>query len=308
MKVFIVGAAGYIGGSVAMRFVALGHRVSGLTRSADSAAKLSACGIEPIIGSNTDVDIVHRAASAADVVINAADVENPYPVATILAALRGSGKRFIQTSGSSVVGDKAAGEYSHKVYHEDTPLDALPEKVVRTAIHCQVLAAAHDGVHSIVICPPLIYGRGTGLNLHSVQIPKMIRQAQKHGVVRYIGKGEHVWSTVHIDDVVDAYVLALEKSPAGSFFYLENGEANFKATTASIGKLLGMANGSWTIDEAIAEWGPPTSWFALGSNSRVRADKARRMLGWQPKGAELFDEIEHGCYREFLNPQGETKS
>jgi nucleoside-diphosphate-sugar epimerase len=301
MKVFIVGAAGYIGGSVAMRFVALGHRVSGLTRSADSAAKLSACGIEPIIGSNTDVDIVHRAASAADVVINAADVENPYPVATILAALRGSGKRFIQTSGSSVVGDKAAGEYSHKVYHEDTPLDALPEKVVRTAIHCQVLAAAHDGVHSIVICPPLIYGRGAGLNPHSVQIPKMIQQAQKHGVVRYIGKGEHVWSTVHIDDVVDAYVLALEKSPAGSFFYLENGEANFKAITASIGKLLGMANGSWTIDEAIAEWGPPTSWFALGSNSRVRADKARRMLGWQPKGPGLFYEIEQGCYGEFLH-------
>ena len=23
---------------------------------------------------------------------------------------------------------------------------------------------------------------------------------------------------------------------------------------------------------------------------------------------DLFYEIEHGCYREFLNPQGETKS
>jgi nucleoside-diphosphate-sugar epimerase len=301
MNVFIIGAAGYIGGSVAARLLAFDNRVTGLTRSPETATQLKARGIEPILGSNTDVEIVHRAASAADVVINAADVENPYPVATILAALRGSGKRFIQTSGSSVVGDKSAGEYSHKIYHEDTPLDALPEKIVRTAIHRQVLAAAHDGVHSVVICPPLIYGRGKGLNPHSVQIPKMIQQAQKHGVVRYIGKGEHVWSTLHIDDVVDAYVLALEKSPAGSFFYLENGEANFQAITASIGKLLGMRNGSWNINEAIAEWGPQASWFALGSNSRIRADKARRMLGWQPKGSELFYEIEHGCYREFLN-------
>lgn len=52
---------------------------------------------------------------------------------------------------------------------------------------------------------------------------------------------------------------------------------------------------------AIAEWGPQAAWFALGSNSRVRADKARRMLGWQPKGADLFYEIEQGCYREYLN-------
>lgn len=116
----------------------------------------------------------------------------------------------------------------------------------------------------------------------------MIQQAQKHGVVRYIGKGEHVWSTVHIDDAVDGYVLALEKSPAGSSYYLENGEANFQAITASIGKLLGMQNSSWNIAEAIAEWGPQASWFALGSNSRIRADKARRMLGWQPKRSALF--------------------
>jgi nucleoside-diphosphate-sugar epimerase len=303
MRVLIVGAAGYIGGSVAARLVAQGHAVAGLTRARETAARLEALGIAPVIGSNTDVAVLHRAASGADVVVNAADVENPYPVATILAALRGTDKRFIQTSGSSVVGDKSAGEYSHQVYHEDTPLDALPEKIVRTAIHRQVLAAAHDRVHSIVLCPPLIYGAGAGLNPHSVQIPKMIKQAQTHGVVRYVGKGEHVWSHVHIDDVVDAYLLALEKSPAGSFYYLENGEANFQAITASIGKLLGMQNGSWTVDEAIQEWGAQAAWFALGSNSRVRADKARRMLGWQPKKSDLFYEIEHGCYRVFATPE-----
>ncbi len=30
------------------------------------------------------------------------------------------------------------------------------------------------------------------------------------------------------------------------------------------------------------------------------AEKARRILGWQPKGKDLFHEIEQGCYREFL--------
>jgi nucleoside-diphosphate-sugar epimerase len=300
MQAFILGAAGYIGGSVAAALLARGYQVSGLTRNAETADQLKAKGIAPVIGSNTDLAPLLQAAGKADVVINAADVDNPYPVATILTALKGSGKRFIQTSGTSVVGDKSAGEYSHKIYHEDTPLDALPEKIVRTAIQRQVLAAAHDGVHSIVLCPPLIYGKGSGLNPHSLQIPNMIKQGQKHGVVRYIGKGEHVWSTVHIDDVVDCYLLALEKAQAGSFFYIENGETNFLSITASIGRLLGMKNGSWSMDEAIAEWGPQSSWFALGGNSRVSAEKARRMLGWQPKGKDLFHEIEHGCYREFL--------
>ena len=261
---FIIGVAGYIGGSVAARLIAQGHEVHGLTRSPETAQKLKAQDIGPVLGNNTDIEILHRGAKQADVVINAADVENNYPVATILAALRGTGKRFIQTSGSSVVGDKSAGEYSHKVYHEDTPLYALPEKVVRTAIHRQVLAAAHDGVHSIVICPPLIYGKGTGLNPDSVQIPKMIQQAQKHGVVRYVGKGEHVWSHVHIDDVVDAYLLALEKSPAGSFYYLENGESNFQAITESIGKLLGMKNGGWTIDEGHRRMGAASGMVCVG--------------------------------------------
>ncbi len=227
MHVFIIGAAGYIGGSVASALIARGHKVSGLTRDPATAEKLEARGIDPIMGTNTDVAPLHRAAAVADVVINAADVENPYPVATVLAALKGSGKRFIQTSGTSVVGDKSGGEYSHKIYHEDTPLDALPEKVVRTAIHRQVLAAAHDNVQSIVLCPSLIYGKGTGLNPDSVQIPRIIKHAQKHGVVRYIGKGEHVWSTCTSTTWSIVICWRWRKPPPGPFFTLRTAKRIF---------------------------------------------------------------------------------
>jgi hypothetical protein len=34
----------------------------------------------------------------------------------------------------------------------------------------------------------------------------------------------------------------------------------------------------------------------MGSNSRVRAKRARADLGWQPAGRPLIEEIEHGCY------------
>jgi nucleoside-diphosphate-sugar epimerase len=154
----------------------------------------------------------------------------------------------------------------------------------------------------VVLCPCLIYGQGRGANPDSIQVPTLIRQAIKSGVPRYVGAGENIWSTVHIDDVADAYLLALDVARAGSFFFIENGEASLKSIVESIGRLLGgkRAPEGWSIDEAIAEWGPMAVWFSLGGNSRVNADKARSMLGWKPRGADLFHEIERGWYRRQL--------
>ena len=50
--------------------------------------------------------------------------------------------------------------------------------------------------------------------------------------------------------------------------------------------------------EAAAEWGEGTAEDTMASNSRVRAVRARRELGWQPMARSLIEEIEHGCYRE----------
>jgi hypothetical protein len=36
----------------------------------------------------------------------------------------------------------------------------------------------------------------------------------------------------------------------------------------------------------------------MGSNSRVRAVRARRELGWAPHRPSLLEDIEHGSYRE----------
>jgi nucleoside-diphosphate-sugar epimerase len=244
-----------------------------------------------------------NAARNADAVINCADAADPFVVAAIAEGLAGSGKAFVHTSGSSVIGDKAAGRFSPKVYHEDTPSEPLPEKIQRVAVDRAVLASAAQGVRSMVLCPSLIYGGGRGANPDSIQVPNLIRQAVKSGIPRYIGAGENVWSTVHIDDVASAYLLALQGARAGSFFYLENGEAGLKPIVESIARLLGgkRAAQSWSIDEAVAEWGPQAAWFSLGGNSRVSAEKARRMLGWTPAGAGLFHEIEQGWYRRQLD-------
>ena len=302
MKIFMTGASGYIGGTVADSLIKAGHAITGLARTDAAAARLRAHGIEPVRGDLSSHSLVRSAARSADAVINCANAEDPFVVAAIVEGLAGSGKALLHTSGSSVVGDKAAGNHSSKIYHEDTPFEPLPEKIQRVAVQRAVLASAAQGVRSVVLCPCLIYGQGRGANADSIQVPNLIRQAVRSGVPRYIGAGENIWSTVHIDDVASAYLLALEAARAGSFYFIENGEASLKSIVESIARLLGGKRSpeSWSIDDAIAEWGPQSAWFSLGGNSRVSAEKARKMLGWSPAGADLFHEIERGWYRHQL--------
>jgi len=302
MKVFMTGASGYIGGTVADSLIKAGHTVSGLARTDVSASKLRAHGIEAVLGELSSHSVVRNAARTADAVINCANADDPFVVAAIVEGLAGSAKAFLHTSGSSVVGDKAAGRVSAKIHHEDTPLEPLPEKIQRVAVDRAVLASAGEGVRSVVLCPCLIYGQGRGANPDSIQVPNLIRQAVSSGIPRYIGAGENIWSTVHIDDVAGAYLLALDAARAGSFYFLENGEASLKSIVESIARLLGGKRPaeSWGIDEAVAEWGPQAAWFSIGGNSRVSAEKARKMLGWKPVGADLFNEIEQGWYRRQL--------
>ncbi|NKB49080.1 MAG: NAD-dependent epimerase/dehydratase family protein [Alphaproteobacteria bacterium] len=303
MKIFITGAPGYIGGTVAAKLIAAGHQVSGLARDDDKAAAIEARGITPVVGTLDDLDILDAAAREADAVINAASTHHAFAIRTLVGALRGTGKTFIHTSGSSIVADNASGAQSDNIYGEDSPFTPLPEKAIWHAIERDlILPAAQDRVRTVIFCPCMIYGTGQGVRSESIQIPLMVRAAQEAGVSRYIGDGENIWSNVHIDDCADAYLLALEHAPAGSYFYLESGEDTLGDVARAVGRLLGQnaAAQSMSMADAVRAWGPPMS-LSLGSNSRLRADKARAMLGWTPKGPPMLDDIENGSYREALN-------
>jgi nucleoside-diphosphate-sugar epimerase len=298
MRVFVTGASGYIGGSVAARLVAEGHQVSGLVRSQEAAAKVAALGIAPVHGTLADRDLLVDAARTADAVVNAANSDNRDVIDAILPALAGTGKLFLQTSGSSIVGDNAGGEPSDRVYDEDTPVTPLPDKARRVAINERVRAAARDGVRSVVLCPSLIYGTGTGVHKASIQVPQLIELARRSGVARHVGRGLNVWSNVQIDDLVDLYLLALAKAATGSFFYAENGEASMKALAEAISRLLGFGGRTEAIalEDAVKEWGGVAAAFTFGSNSRVRARRARADLGWRPHRIGLLEDVEHGSY------------
>lgn len=292
MKVFVTGATGFIGGSVAVRLRRLGHEVRGLTRTREKAVELSSIGIDPVIGDLDASDILMTEARTADAVINAADSDHRTSIMAFVDALRGSGKPLLHTSGSSIVGDDARGEPSEDIFDDSTAIHPTPDKAARVAIDQLVRDAASLGVRSAVLCNSLIYGWGEGLHRESIQIPDLVRQARKSGVARYVGRGLNVWSTVHISDVVDLYLLALDKAAAGSFMFVENGEASFGDLADAISRALNLGGPMpWTIDEAIAEWGYERAVYALGSNSRVRSLRARQ-LGWNPTHSSALSWIQ----------------
>ena len=299
MKVFVTGATGYIGGSVSTKLLEAGHQVIGLARSEEAAVALKKRGIEPLAADINAYSPIIEVTKRVDAVINAANSDNAFVVHALLDGLKGSGKTLIQTSGSSVVGTYDNGEARDETYDENAPFTPEPEKATRVAIDNQVLAAAKDGLRAIVIRPTLIYGRGIGVSGASVQLPKLIDVAKKHGVPRHVGRGLNIWGHVHIADVVDLFLLALDKAKPGSLFYAESSEADFKTVTQSIGRMLGMGDRTqdWPIGEAVEGLGPG-AYLSFGSNSRVRGKRSRE-LGWKPKQGTLFDEIERGVYAEI---------
>jgi nucleoside-diphosphate-sugar epimerase len=300
MKIFVTGASGYIGGSVAAHLAGAGHQVSGLVRSAEKADAVRAFGIEPVMGTLDNAQTLASAAKAADVVINAASADHKGAVTALLDALAGSGKAFVHTSGSSIVGTRSRGERSDDIFDEDTPITPSPARVARVALNHFILGAHDRGCRPVIICPSLIYGIGHGAGRDSVQVPLLIKLTRKRGNAAHAGPGENVWSNVHIDDLVPLYAAAIARAPAGSFYFAENGENSMREACVAINRMLGFAGppSAMTMQEAAAEWGEGTAEDTMASNSRVRARRARSELGWQPKAKGLIEEIEQGCYRE----------
>src|SRR5437764_10493437 len=98
MRVFVTGASGWIGSAVVDELLATGHDVTGLARSAASAAKLEAKGAQVRRGDLDDLDGIRAGAEAAEAVIHLANKHDWGNQAATNAAERGA----VQTIGDAL--------------------------------------------------------------------------------------------------------------------------------------------------------------------------------------------------------------
>ncbi|ABB57190.1 NAD-dependent epimerase/dehydratase family protein [Synechococcus elongatus] len=293
MNILLTSATGYLGRAIAAAIQSKGHRVTALARSAATAQRLEAAGIQPCRGDLTDAVALQQAAAQADAVIHTAATNDAamglvdrQAVKTLLAAIAGTQKPFLYTSGLWVMGNTGA-----TVADETFPLNPPALVAWRPAVEALVLSAADQGVRSIVIRPALVYGRGGGL------LPMLMQAGQSQGAVPVIGAGDNAWSFIHIDDLAALYVAAIEQAPARTLLIGASGESvSMQQVALTIAKTLGLGDRlqHLTLEEARAIWGDLAD--ALTLDQRVSGDRARQLLHWQPVAPGVFQELTQGSY------------
>lgn len=274
MRVFVTGAAGYIGSLVVAELLAAGHQVVGLARSDAAAAELKAAGAEVHRGTLEDLDSLRAGAAAADGVIHLAFkhdfsdfadalATDLHAVETMGAALEDSGNPFVTTT-------HANGAAS------DNVTIALAERGVRTAV---------------VRLAPSVHGPK---DLHGF-IPRLIGIARAKGVSAYVGDGSNRWPAVHELDAAYLFRLAVETAPAGSLLHgVGDKGVPFRQIAESIGHHLNLPVSSIALGEADAHFG----FLGAVASLDIPASRAltQESLGWRPIHPGLIADLEAGHY------------
>ncbi|EJD07987.1 NAD-binding protein [Fomitiporia mediterranea MF3/22] len=246
-KVLVLGATGYIGGSVLVSLVKSHPNVkfstvvrmstagapdtfaafakqsnidlgsNATTRSSSVADKFRAIGVETVIGSLDDLELVTRLSAESDIVINAADCDN---VDLLNALLEGQKRRkaqrkpagsIVHTSGAFIFVDNSEdGKFNAngKLWTDsEEDIRALTTSMPHCQVDVPLMKASEAGVvNSFIICPSGVYGTCTGpierdsLIFRAV-IPDYLSQKRAY----YVGEGTNRYEWVHLGDLVSLF-------------------------------------------------------------------------------------------------------
>ncbi|GLY47610.1 NAD-dependent epimerase/dehydratase family protein [Lentzea sp. NBRC 102530] len=274
MKVFVTGASGYIGGATVAALRRHGHVVEALARTDVAAAAVTESGATPVRGGLADLDVLTAAAQQADAVIHLAQADSGEADLAAATAMQGNGT-YVHTGGTWVYGDTSG------IADEDAPWNPPALVAWREEVEAKVLAGG-----GVVIRPGLLYGREN--RLIDVFFTQPGRAA---GAIPYIGDGANHWSLVHVDDLADLYVAALEARP-GSVYLGVGGvdpTAREVATALSHGAGLEGRTAALSLEEARTRMGPIADAFAL--DQRFTPARAQAELGWTPKHTDPLAEF-----------------
>jgi len=307
MSTLVTGGTGFLGRRLVERLLAAGRSVTVLGRT--PAPELEARGVRFICASLDDADAVRGACKGIESVFHAAAKvgvwgryndffrTNVLGTRALVEGCRVHGvRRLIYTSTPSVVynGHDIAGADESLPLTTDCP---SPYPLTKALAEREVLAANSATLRTIALRPHLVWGVG---DPHLV--PRVLARARA-GRLRIIGSGRNRVDMVHVENVVDAHLLAEKAGEPGRAYFITNGEPVvlwdwINQLLLALGEppvtkklSLGAATAAGAICEVL--WSvlplrtePPLSRFVaaeLAKDHWFDVSAARRDLGYTPR-------------------------
>lgn len=313
MRIFMTGATGFIGGRVAEKLRERGDDVVALVRSPEKASRLRQLGCELVEGDLSSTGAIKGGIEGADACIHAAAIykvgipkkerrpmyeSNVNGTENVLDAAVDAGVgRIVYVSTVAVFGNTKE-QVVDETYQRDESegfLSCYDETKYRS--HQIAKDRIGKGAPIVIVQPGGVYGPGD----HS-EIGNFIDQTRK-GKLRAKAFPQLGFNLVHVEDVSDGILLALDKGQIGESYVLGGEIARMDDVIRKTAELSGKKYPKATLPvplmKASAPLGsvlgpvmgfPPNFSEAIRSSDGVtywaKHDKAVRELGYSPRDFE----------------------
>jgi dihydroflavonol-4-reductase len=310
MKAFVTGANGFTGSHLVKALEQRGDTVVGWVRKSSDLSRLADCKVQFAYGDITDARALQAAMQDVDAVFHtAAYVElgvvdkarmqqvNVEGTRAVMQAAQQAGvSKVVYCSTIGIYGD-TQGQVIDETFQR-TQKD-FSSGYDRTKYQAQQLVDqfAAEGLPVVSVMPSGIFGAD------DPHFGPVIDQFLKGRLKLWAG-GDRITGIVHVDDLVDAMLLAADKAKPGSHYILSAGEM----TTREMFQFLSQETGIAPPGEApkaivrflgnlldpvgrLLSWQPPLSrervHYIYDRCVRVNATKACQELGWHPRSVEV---------------------
>lgn len=209
--------------------------------------------------------------------------------------------------------DGKTGEESDKEFNDfdgvdelvNLPHEAFHRNIDEIVLECGIKNAS--SVKTAIVCPPTIYGVGRGPSLtRGRQVYELAKATLELKKGPILGAGKARWNNVHVHDLAQAFILLVEAAAEGrtddglwgdrGYYFTEDGEHYWGLLSEWIAKTatdLGYMPEALTenLDEEKAKSVAGFESLSWGWNSRGKAERLRKLLGWEAKERSIEDEV-----------------
>jgi len=309
MRIFMTGGTGFIGGRVVRKLRERGDEVVALVRSPDRAEELEALGCEWVEGDLSSAVAIRRGMDRCDAVIHAGAIykvgipasERTHMVDTNVhgtervldAAIEAGIGRIVYVSTVGVFGNTRERIVDETYKRDDQDfLSCYDETKFRA--HELALDRIANGAPIVIVQPAGVYGPGD----HS-EIANIIDQVQT-GKLKMMVFPELGLDLVHVDDVADGIVTALDRGRVGESYVLGGEITRMRNLVELVAEMTGRKAPKRALPVGLMKISAPAGPLvgkALGFPPNLRElirtsdgvtlwasdEKARRELGYAPR-------------------------